>query len=60
MKKRTTMLSETIQEYLAARNMTQGELARCLDISDGYLSNMLSGNNRVGHMLYPKLLAVLV
>ena len=47
MKKRTTMLSEKIQDYLAARTMTQGELARRLDISDSYLSNMLSGTNRM-------------
>jgi transcriptional regulator with XRE-family HTH domain len=47
MKKRTSALSEKIQEHLAARNMTQSQLARRLDISDSYLSNLLSGNNRM-------------
>jgi transcriptional regulator with XRE-family HTH domain len=41
------MLSEKIQEHLITRNMTQSELAKRLDISDSYLSNMLGGNNRM-------------
>ena len=40
-------LAENVKRELKSRGMTQGELASRLEITDGQLSDMLKGRNRL-------------
>ena len=56
---RVKLNSYAVWELLNRRNMTQNELARLLDTSSGYLSQLISGRRRPSAAFRKKLMEVL-
>lgn len=52
-----TLASKRIREYLAKRNMTQGELAGLLDTTEANLSRVINGVHLPGLILALKIKA---
>ena len=56
---RVKLNSHAVWELLNRRNMTQNELARLLDTSSGYLSQLISGTRRPSAAFRKKLMEAL-
>ncbi len=56
---RVKLNSHAVWELLNRRNMTQNELARLVDTSSGYLSQLISGTRRPSAAFRKKLMEVL-
>lgn len=56
MARRTTRRAfPTIEAWMRANNVNQGELAKCLAISQSHLCNIIKGNKRPGFLLALKI-----